>query len=251
MSGAHRRTGGAAPSPTHRVSGATGCADGAAAVVLRASDVTRTFDEGRVRPLVHADVEVRAGRSLAVVGASGSGKTTLLNLLGLLDRPDSGTVEVDHVATAHLNERHRARLRARSLGFVFQDSMVDPRRTAAENVALALVFAGVPRDRRPEAAGFALEAADITHRADTLAGNLSGGERQRVAVARAVAHRPPVLLCDEPTGNLDEANTERVFALLEQYAEAGGAVVVVTHDLDLAHRCSSVVRVANGSVTPW
>ena len=227
----------------------TGSADDvSSAPVLEARDLTRTFDEGRVRPLEHVDVDVHRGETLAVVGSSGSGKTTLLNILGLLDRPDSGHLAVDGVAVDDMPERRRAVLRARSLGFVFQDSLVDPRRTAAENVALALVFAGVPRGDRPQAVDRALASADIAHRAGTLAGNLSGGERQRVAVARAIAHRPAILLCDEPTGNLDETNTERVFTLLESYARSGGAVVMVTHDLDLAQRCSRSIRVAHGAV---
>lgn len=210
--------------------------------------VTRTFDSGRVRPLDGVDLDVCRGQVLAVVGASGSGKTTLLNILGLLDRPDDGSVTIADVTADGLPERRRADLRARSLGFVFQDSLVDPRRTSAENVALALVFAGVERADRAGAVARALESADISHRATTLAGNLSGGERQRVAVARAIAHRPAILLCDEPTGNLDDTNTARVFGLLERYARAGGAVVMVTHDLELAGRCDRTIRVARGAV---
>lgn len=218
--------------------------------VLQAREVTRTFDRGRVRPLVDVSLDVHGAQTLAIVGASGSGKTTLLNLLGLLDRPDQGHIVVEGVAVDTMNERRRAGLRARSLGFVFQDALIDPRRTAAENVDLALVFAGVPRPQRAGSVRAALAAADIAHRADVLAGNLSGGERQRTAVARALAHRPPVLLCDEPTGNLDEDNTEHVFTLLQDYARAGGAVVVVTHDLELARRCTRTVRVAHGSAVP-
>jgi len=216
---------------------------------LAGRGLTRTFDGGAVAPLVDVDVEVHPGQVVAVIGASGSGKTTLLNVLGLLDRPDRGEVLVGGRACSGLRERDRARLRARNLGFVFQDSLVDPRRTAAENVALATIFAGVaPADRRDRVRA-ALAAADIGHRAHTLAAHLSGGERQRVAVARAVAHRPAVLLCDEPTGNLDEVQTERVFDLLTGFAAAGGAVMLVTHDLELARRCSVTWLVRRGGLT--
>lgn len=216
--------------------------------VLAGAGLTRTFDHGRVRPLVDVDVTIRAGDVVAVVGASGSGKTTLLNLLGLLDRPDHGDVLVEGVSATALSERGRARVRARRLGFVFQDSLVDPRRTAAENVELALLFAGAPRRSRRERADAALAAADIAHRAQHPAATLSGGERQRVAVARAIAHRPAALLCDEPTGNLDERNTERIFSLLLDYAATGGAVVLVTHDPDLADRCTVTLRAAHGAL---
>jgi len=219
--------------------------------VLVARGVTRSFDHGRVVPLAGVDLTVHRGELLGIVGSSGSGKTTLLNLLGLLDRPDDGDVMVDGVPTAALSENERTTLRARKLGFVFQDSLVDPRRTARENVVLALTFAGIPRADRNAAALAALAETDVAHRADLLAGDLSGGERQRVAVARAVAHRPQVLLCDEPTGNLDAANTERVFSLLLAYAKAGVGVALVTHDLDLARRCTTAVRVADGALQPW
>ncbi|WP_158609552.1 ABC transporter ATP-binding protein [Cellulomonas triticagri] len=217
-------------------------------VAVECRGVTRTFDRGRVAPLVDVDVRVRTEQLVAVVGASGAGKTTLLNVLGLLDQPDQGDVLVRGRATRDLGERGRARVRARQLGFVFQDSLVDPRRTAEENVALACVFSGMSRADRAARVTAALRSADVGHRAQTRAADLSGGERQRVAVARAVVHRPGVLLCDEPTGNLDEGNTERVFGLLAAFARSGGAVVLVTHDLDLAARCDVVLRVAHGKV---
>jgi putative ABC transport system ATP-binding protein len=217
-------------------------------IAISGRGLHQTFDGGRVTPLAGVDVDVEAGHMVAVVGASGSGKTTLLNVLGLLDRPERGEVLVGGQPTTQLDERRRALLRARHLGFVFQDSLVDHRRTAAENVALACVFAGMRRSARTTSVHAALEAADVDHRAGSLAGTLSGGERQRVAVARAIVHQPTILLCDEPTGNLDEANTSRVFDLLTSFVAGGGAVVLVTHDLELAERCDVVLRVSGGSV---
>jgi len=221
------------------------------APILAATHVTRTFDNGRVRPLVDVTVEVQRGEVLAIVGSSGSGKTTLLNMFGLLDSPDSGQIMVEGAPTSTLSERSRAKIRASSLGFVFQDSLIDPRRTAQENVALALLFAGTPLAQREQKAAEALDSADVADRAHTLAGDLSGGERQRVALARAIAHRPPILLCDEPTGNLDDVNTEHVFALLGNYARAGAAVVLATHDLGLARQSGRVLSVAHGAVQQW
>jgi len=154
----------------------------------------------------------------------------------------------DGRVVAELDRSAVTRLRAERFGFVFQDSLVDPRRTALENVTLALGFAGVARVDRSGLASQALAATGVADRAHVQAGDLSGGERQRVAVARAIAHRPPVLLCDEPTGNLDQENTERVFALLQRYAEADGSVVVVTHDLEIAARCDRSLRVLDGTL---
>ena len=219
-----------------------------AATVLAAVDVTRTFYDGQVRPLESVSLAIERGDLLALVGSSGSGKTTLLNMLGLLDQPDSGTVLVDGQSATALSERERAQVRATRLGFVFQDSLVDPRRTAQENVELALMFAGTPRAQRSTLAAEALASADISHRAGTLAGELSGGERQRVALARAVAHRPRVLLCDEPTGNLDDLNTEHVFNLLKDYAGSGAAVVLATHDQEIARSSGRMVTVAHGKL---
>ena len=216
--------------------------------VLAAVDVTRTFDDGQVRPLENVCLAIERGDLLALVGSSGCGKTTLLNMLGLLDQPDSGTVLVDGQSATALSERERAQVRATKLGFVFQDSLVDPRRTAQENVELALMFAGTPRAQRTALAAAALASADISHRAGTLAGELSGGERQRVALARAVAHRPRVLLCDEPTGNLDDRNTEHVFNLLKDYASSGAAVVLATHDQEIARSSGRMVTVAHGNL---
>jgi len=218
-----------------------------APVELRA--VTRTFDGGKVRPLEDVDLSIEGPGSLALIGASGSGKTTLLNIVGLLDEPDAGTVLVGGAVVSTLDDRAVTRLRARHFGFVFQDALIDPRRTARENVTLGLAFAGIGPHERGLLADEALGQTDMSHRANTYAGDLSGGERQRVAVARAIAHRPPVLLCDEPTGNLDPANTERVFALLSAYATTA-AVVVVTHDLDLAQRCARALRVTGGGLRP-
>ena len=201
-----------------------------------------------ITALEGVDFAVHAGEMVAVTGPSGSGKTTLLNLLGLLDRPDAGEVWVDGIAVAAAGERELRRIRATRLGFVFQDALLDMRRTALENVMLGLRFSAVDRRLRPGLAYQALAVTGTQHRADALGATLSGGERQRVAIARAIAHGPAALVCDEPTGALDDDNTERVVALLAQLAERSTAVVVATHDTAIARRCHRWAMLKSGRI---
>lgn len=209
----------------------------ALAAPLAAREVVRRFERGTISVLAGVDFAARPGEMVAVTGTSGSGKTTLLNVLGLIDRPDAGEIRVDGMDIATAPERELRRIRATRLGFVFQDALLDMRRTALENVVLGLRYAAVDPGRRVELARRALTITGTEHRAGALGATLSGGERQRVAIARAIAHGPAVLLCDEPTGALDDDNTERVVALLARLARASAAVVVVTHDLAIARRC--------------
>jgi putative ABC transport system ATP-binding protein len=183
------------------------------------------------------------------MGRSGSGKSTLLNLMGLLDRPTSGTVLFADIDTRRLPDRKVSELRASNIGFVFQNYNLIPQRTAAENVALGLLYQRVPRSRRVGLALRALERVGLGHRSAALPGQLSGGERQRVAIARAVAGRPGLLLCDEPTGNLDAANSAAVLDLLESLRADGIAVVVVTHDGDVAARSRRHLVMADGKLS--
>jgi putative ABC transport system ATP-binding protein len=176
---------------------------------LAARGLVRRFDHGSITPLAGVDFTVRPGEMVAVTGASGSGKTTLLNVLGLLDRPDGGELRVDGIDVATVGERQLRRIRANRLGFVFQDALLDMRRSALENVMLGLRFAAVGRRSRRDLAREALAVTGTEERADARGATLSGGERQRVAIARAIAHGPAALLCDEPTGALDDGNTTR------------------------------------------
>jgi ABC-type lipoprotein export system ATPase subunit len=211
-------------------------------------DLVRTFDRGTIVAVAGVDLAVCAGEMVALTGPSGSGKTTLLNLLGLLDRPDCGEVWIDGIAVADAGERELRRMRARRLGFVFQDALLDMRRTAHENVMLGLRFAAVERRRRAGLADEALAITGTRHRAGASAATLSGGERQRVAIARAIAHRPAALLCDEPTGALDEGNTERVVALLSRLADESTAVIVATHNPAVAASCHRTAALASGRI---
>ncbi|MEU7469875.1 ABC transporter ATP-binding protein [Streptomyces sp. NPDC044984] len=195
------------------------------------------------------DLTVRGGEYVAVVGASGSGKSSLLNVIGLLDRPTSGRYRLDGIDTTGLSDAERTELRARRVGFVFQAFHLLPYRTAAENVMLGLMYGGVPRRRRAALAAQALERVGMGHRLHAEPTTLSGGERQRVAIARALAVRPSLLLCDEPTGNLDSATARTVLDLIAELHGEGVTVVVITHDASVAAGAGRVVRMRDGVLT--
>ena len=202
-----------------------------------------------VRALRAVSLRVAAGETVAVVGPSGSGKSTLLNVLGLLDRPTQGRYLVRGVDTSLLAEREVTALRSRQFGFVFQAYHLLADRSAAENAEIGLLYRGMTvADRRAAAAG-AIEQVGLGHRMAALPGTLSGGERQRVAIARALAQRPRVLLCDEPTGNLDRRNSEMIIGLLSSLASQGLAVVIVTHDLGVAAVMSRRLVIDDGLVS--
>lgn len=201
-----------------------------------------------VRALSLTDLAVNVGEYVAVVGPSGSGKSTLLNVIGLLDRPSRGTYEFCGLDTAALLDGERAAVRGREIGFVFQTPYLLPHRTALENVMLALAYGGAPRGTRHAEAAEALEHVGFGHRAHALARTLSCGERQCVAVARALAGRPTVLLCDEPTGNLDCAAAAAILDLLDRLHGDGTTVLVVTHDPAVAARAQRTVPIRGGSL---
>ncbi|MFD4907106.1 ABC transporter ATP-binding protein [Kitasatospora purpeofusca] len=192
------------------------------------------------------DLTVRRGEYLAVTGPSGSGKSTLLHLLGLLDTPTTGRYELDGIDTGGLRDKDRSTLRGRRIGFVFQSFHLLSHRTAEENVALAQVYNRTPRRTRSAAAVGALRLVGLGHRTDALPATMSGGERQRVAIARALVNRPSLLLCDEPTGNLDSANAEAVLAQFDALHEQGYTLIVITHDPAVAARAQRRVSIHDG-----
>ncbi|MFE0632547.1 ABC transporter ATP-binding protein [Streptomyces sp. NPDC058864] len=222
--------------------------------VIRLSGLGRVFDTD---PPVHAlrdvHLEVRKGEHLSIVGPSGSGKSTLLNTLGLLDRPTSGSYWLDGVLTNTLGDPERTALRGSRIGFVFQSFHLLPYRTVDENVMLAEAYRtprpGRPRRTRAERARAALTRVGLGHRFGFLPGRLSGGERQRVAIARALMGEPALLLCDEPTGNLDSENTESVLALFDELQAQGMTLLVITHDDAVSGRASRRVRISDGRLS--
>lgn len=228
-----------------------GTATGPAAdPVIRLIGAYRSYtgQSGTVEALRRTDLSVAAGDYLAIMGPSGSGKSTLLNTLGLLDAPTGGSYLLDGHETARLSEADRTVLRGRHLGFVFQAFHLLPYRTAAENVELGMLYGGVKPAERRERAHATLARVGLTHRADAFPPALSGGERQRVAVARALVGRPQVLLCDEPTGSLDNATSGAVMDLIGELHEAGLTTIVVTHDPAVASRAGRRFEIADGTL---
>lgn len=217
--------------------------------VLEFKNLGRTYPgPPPVTALDPCTLTIHKGEYVAVVGPSGSGKSTFLNVAGLLDRPSTGTYLLDGIDTAQMRDRERTALRGRRIGFVFQAFHLIPYRTAVENVMLSMLYTGAsPKERRQRAMEL-LDRVGLAHRVDGLASQLSGGERQRVAIARALGGSPSLLLCDEPTGNLDSRTADSLLGLIEELNGDGVTVLVVTHDPGVAARSQRTVTIRDGAL---
>ena len=217
---------------------------------IRLEGISRTFQVGDedVHALVDATEEIQPGEHVAIMGPSGSGKSTLLNILGCLDRPTAGSYFLNGRNVGNLDTRALTEIRRHQIGFVFQFFHLIPRLTAAANVELPMIFAGVPRAERRQRVAEAVEAVGLTQRADHQPDQLSGGERQRIALARATIMKPAILLADEPTGNLDSKSGGVVLDILERLNRDGLTLLVVTHDPKVAQRADRIIVLVDGRI---
>jgi putative ABC transport system ATP-binding protein len=217
--------------------------------VLEVETVTKVYgEEPPVPALRGVSFSVRRGELVAIVGPSGSGKSTLLHVIGTLERPSSGMVRIGGVDAAQLSDRELSQLRAREIGFVFQQFFLAEHATARENVADGLLYAGVPAAERYRRADEALDRVGLTERASFKPTKLSGGERQRVAIARALVGRPAIVLADEPTGNLDSTTGASIMDLIREFNAAGATIIMITHEASLADQAARQIRVLDGQV---
>ncbi|HEC20038.1 MAG TPA: ABC transporter ATP-binding protein [Gammaproteobacteria bacterium] len=218
--------------------------------MIQLTDIQRIFQVGdqQVHALRDINLHVGTGEYISIMGPSGSGKSTLLNIIGLLDRPTAGHYLLDGQDVTTLSEEQQAHTRREKIGFVFQFFHLVPRLTAAQNIALPLVLAGVPEKEREEKVQKALQQMGIANRADHRPDQLSGGQRQRVAIARATVIGPAVLLADEPTGNLDSTSGHEVIKILEQLNNEGLTLLVVTHDESLGRRATRRIHMMDGAI---
>ncbi len=218
--------------------------------MIRLSDVDRVFEVGEepVYALKAVTLSITAGTYASIMGPSGSGKSTLLNIIGLLDRPTRGKYLFENVDTTHLSDDEQARVRREKIGFVFQFFHLIPRLTAAENIELPLILAGVNAGERKDRVRQTLTSLGIRDRSRHRPDQLSGGQRQRVAIARAVVMRPSIILADEPTGNLDRASGNEVIEILEELNRTRISLILVTHDPALGDRASRKLIMEDGKI---
>lgn len=218
--------------------------------VIEIDQLTKTYIMGhtKVHALRGVDLRINTNEYVALMGPSGSGKSTLMNLLGCLDTPTLGNYKLDGRDVSIMDDTELAKIRNEKIGFVFQTFNLLPRQSTLDNVALPLVYAGIPRKIREERAHEVLESVGLGDRTDHKPNELSGGQRQRVAIARALVNRPAIILADEPTGNLDTKTSIEIMEIFEKIQANGNTVILVTHEPDIAEHAHRIVRLRDGLV---
>jgi putative ABC transport system ATP-binding protein len=218
--------------------------------VITLNAIEKHFQMGdqTVRALQGVDLHIARNEFVAFIGASGSGKSTMMNIVGCLDRPSAGTFELNGRDVATMDSDELALVRNKEIGFIFQSFHLLPRATALDNVAQPLIYRGIPQRERKQMAAAALERVGLGQRMGHRPNELSGGQRQRVAIARALVGKPPILLADEPTGNLDSSTSEEILALIKELHAEGQTVVMVTHEPEIAAQCHRIVRLQDGRI---
>lgn len=213
-------------------------------------DVCKVYNPGEneVRALDHVSVDIDEGEFVAIIGQSGSGKSTLMNMLGCLDVPTSGLYRLHGQDVSGLNDDELSDIRNREIGFIFQGFNLIPNLTALENVELPLIYRGVGKRERTELSKQALTKVGLSHRMYHKPAEMSGGQQQRVAIARAIAQAPPVILADEPTGNLDSGSTGEIMGILKELHSDGRTVILITHDNEIAAQARRVIRIKDGRI---
>ena len=218
--------------------------------VIELKDIMKTSQMGDsiVHALYHVNLEINAGEFTSIMGPSGSGKSTLMNVIGCLDRPTSGQYFLDGKEIGGYDDDELARTRNQKIGFVFQNFNLLPRLSALVNVALPLVYAGVPEGERLKRARETLTAVGLGERVDHRPNEMSGGQRQRVAIARALINNPAIIMADEPTGNLDSKSSYEIMDIFRQLNDAGKTIVMVTHEPDIAERTKRIIHMVDGKI---
>ena len=218
--------------------------------LVEIQDISKIYNPGEneVRALDHISLTIQKGEFVAIIGQSGSGKSTLMNMLGCLDVPTEGTYILNGQNVSKLSDNELSDIRNQEIGFIFQGFNLIANLTAQENVELPLIYRGVPKKERHELSVAALKKVGLAHRMDHRPSEMSGGQQQRVAIARAIAQAPPVILADEPTGNLDSASSMEILDILKQLHAENRTVILITHDNDIAKQAKRVIRIKDGKI---
>lgn len=219
-------------------------------ILIQIEDLCKVYNPGEneVRALDHVNLTVNTGEYVAIIGQSGSGKSTLMNMIGCLDVPTSGEYILNGQNVSHLTDDELSDIRNQEIGFIFQGFNLIPSFTAVENVELPLLYRGIGKRERHELAVKALEKVGLAQRMGHRPSEMSGGQQQRVAIARAIAQAPPVILADEPTGNLDSGSSKEIIQILKELHKEGRTVILITHDNEIASQAKRVIRIKDGKI---